>query len=271
MNIVTTYWDFVNRPVPQVETPRGWDILPTFIRDLCICVAMFSMLYITIPIIARRYFGEWYNSLDKRKRRELPTYIVCIIHHTLTTPRAAWHILQDFMLTPSQAAVFNYALKEANVAPFSIGFFTADTIWMALPDLIFHGRVELLIHHVLIIGLVSAGLLVPGELCRFIPHLGVTETSNLFFNIAWLLRACGYRDTAMVTACELAFAISFFFTRVINLTAVFYVINLNPNAKLLGWARYLMLPLALMQFYWFFLIARGMASRLIPKKPEKSE
>jgi len=261
-----TYWSFINRPPPSIEIPQGISAISNFYQKTLVFTIAFSLIYSAIPWICARYHKNWYDNLDKRKKIELPTYIVCLLHHSFVVPRSVLHIYRDFLLNSSQAAIVNHAANEINIVPFNIGFFIADSLWIALPDLILRGKGEIMMHHIFTLGLGYSGLYAPGELCRFIPHLGLTELSNALFNAAWLLRVAGYRDTAIVTILEILFAVSYFFTRIINLTAVFYVVNKGPSASSLGMGRYLMIPLTFLQFYWFFLIVKGLNKRIFKSK-----
>jgi TLC domain len=267
-SLIGAYWSFINRPPPSIIVPHGISAIPNVYQSTFIYCILFSIIYAIIPIICTKYYKEWYNNLDKRKRIELPTYIVCLVHHSYVVPRSMWRIYQDSLLNASQAAIVNYAANEINIVPFNFGFFIADSLWIALPDLILRGKSEIIMHHIFTLGLGYTGLYAPGEYSRFIPHLGLTELSNTFFNAAWLLRAIGYRDTAIVTTLEILFAVSYFFTRVINLTAVFYAIYSGPSAASIGIGKYLMFPMTLLQFYWFFLIVKGLIKRLKKSKDD---
>ena len=65
----------------------------------------------------------------------------------------------------------------------------------------------------------------PGSFLRLNPHFLICETTNIFFNAAWVLRAAGFRGNAIVLAFEYLFALSFFPLRILNLSAVIWVLQ----------------------------------------------
>eukprot|EP01034_Spumella_vulgaris_P034368 gene34368-42384_t len=110
--------------------------------------------------------------------------------------------------------------------------------------------------------LVLSTLFAQGSLNRFIPHLLICDTTNIFFNTAWLMRTAGLKDHPVVTTLEVLFAVTFLFTRVINMPLVFFVISLNSTAGGLGLAQYTLLPISIMQWFWFSKIATTLVKRL---------
>jgi hypothetical protein len=78
------------------------------------------------------------------------------------------------------------------------------------------------------------------------------------------MRAAGLQGNSFVTFLELAFAIAFLFCRVINMPMAFLAVAQSPTGQSLGWARLSLIPIALLQWYWFAKILMGMRSRLSP-------
>lgn len=64
----------------------------------------------------------------------------------------------------------------------------------------------------------------PGSYERAVPHFLICETTNIFFNLAWILRAVGYKNS-FVTMIEISFAASFFPIRIINLTLILWLLQ----------------------------------------------
>jgi hypothetical protein len=60
---------------------------------------------------------------------------------------------------------------------------------------------------------------------RLNPHFLICETTNIFFNTAWILRAAGWRGNAVVLTFEYLFAFTFIPIRIINLTLVIWVLQ----------------------------------------------
>ncbi|KAJ1421379.1 TLC domain-containing protein [Ochromonadaceae sp. CCMP2298] len=184
-------------------------------------------------------------------------------------PTAWVHVYSDSVLTAAEAAVVKYALVEAYVGPFCVGYLMGDTIAFAVPEA-FRGRFEYLVHHVLTIWLIITAMFGPGNLCRYIPHLLLCDTTNIFFNSAWLLRRSGWKGTSLVSALEMSFALCFLLVRVINLPLIFLNALMQPCVVQWGAARFTLIPIAGMQWYWFYKIASTIISRLVPN-PRKSK
>jgi len=71
---------------------------------------------------------------------------------------------------------------------------------------------------------------------------------------------------AFVFALELFFALGFFVVRFINLTAVFGVIFVSDDGRAVGAARYNLLFIAAMQWYWMFKIVASLGNKVGGKK-----
>ena len=267
--MLVQYWNFINRPLPVDPGPTGFEAIPNFVFKCVLWTIFFSILNFLVPLVLRNVATKWYNELDKRKRYELPSYVVCLVHHFALVPIAWIHIYNDYQLTPEQAAVVQYGFVEATIAPFCVGYLMGDTLCFAIPEAL-KLRFEYIIHHTLTLWLVLSTIYASSGLNRFIPHLLICDTTNIFFNVAWLLRTAGLRGHPFVTLLEVCFAIVFFFTRVINMPLVFFMITLSSEAVGLGYARFTLLPISLLQWYWFSKIASTMFSRLSGGESETS-
>jgi len=268
MNFINTYINYINRIPSNDLQPTGIDILPDITIDTGIWTGIFSILFLLVPIISKYINKQWYDKLEKRKRNELPSYIVCLFHHFNMVPRAWFHVIADFL--QSNDVIINYAEKEAVVAPFCLGYLLSDTLFYAIPEALL-GKFEYIIHHILTIYLVISTLVAHGSITKFIPHLLICDTTNIFFNTAWLLRLTGFRGSIVVTYLELTFAIAFLFTRVINLPVVFYSLYYHPHTSTLGYAKYTLPPIAFLQWFWFYKIVRSIVIRLLPAKKQRKE
>jgi hypothetical protein len=125
-----------------------------------------------------------------------------------------------------------------------------------------HGSWEYMVHHVAALWMSYELMATPDlNFAPCFPHMVICETTGIFFCTAWLLRIAGYRDSAIVSALEQLFAISFFFLRGINITAVFIRLFLSPEAAGLGIVRFTLPGIALMQWFWLVKIIKGAFSR----------
>lgn len=270
MTLFTLYWEFISRALPSSGVPTAMDVIPDFYRKTFIWSLFFTILHIVTPFITKSVFPKWYASLSSRDRKDFPSYVVCTVHHIVMVPTAWYHVYQDFLLTPEMAANVQYAVVESPVAPFVIGYLVGDTLCYAIQEM-FALRFEFIIHHVLTLSLVCTSLIGPGYFCRFIPHLIICDTTNIFFNIAWILRRCGFKGSNLVTGLELTFAFFFLLARATNLPVVFALVMMHPGVTHWGWARFTLAPIALMQWYWFSKIVSSMASKLLPSGGKKAK
>lgn len=261
LNFPSEYINYVFRTVPPHPEIRGIDVLPHFEAKVIMWSLFFCVLHLGIPRVSSYLYPKWYASLDERKRREYPAYFACLFHHFALVPRAWLHVVQDFYRTESELAVIQYAPLEATISAFCIGYFVGDTLCYAIPQM-WRKDFEFIVHHILTLWIISSAIWGPGHFCRYIPHLLLADTTNIFFNTAWLLRLIGWQGHSFVTFLELAFALSFFLVRAIHLPLIFFAIQLVPDADQLGWARLPMMPIACLQWYWFTIIVRTTYQRL---------
>ena len=120
-------------------------------------------------------------------------------------------------------------------------------------------------HHFLTLFVVISSLFGSGSILRFIPHLLISDTTNIFFNTAWLIRLLGGKGALLLTVLDISFAVSFLLIRVIHMTSMFWA--LGSQATGLGFARYALAPIAMMQWFWFYKIVRIIVLRSIAPTP----
>ena len=272
MDLIHTYWRFMNRQPDASDTWKsGIEEYPNFFYDSLLWGAFFSGLYLATSTVLKTLWPKWYNSLTPRKQKELPSYVVCLVHHFVRVPGGWTNVIRDFNRSEVETATLNYAVVEASVGPFCMGYFIGDLLCFALVEAL-HGEFEYAVHHVVVMVIISASVFQHPFLCRWIPHLLICDTTNIFFNCAWLLRTVGLKDTVLVQTLEILFAVSFLFTRVINMPCVLYVVATQSYGYGLGWYKLSFIPLALLQWFWFFKIAATTFKRLRPaNKDEKSK
>ena len=95
----------------------------------------------------------------------------------------------------------------------------------------------------------------------------VSECSAIFFNLAWLLRTTPLKESIFVKLFECSFAIAFFVLRCFNLpiATMGVLILIEEENKA---AKYLLLPIATLQFYWMYLIIKSIISKFFGKDHE---
>lgn len=263
MESLRLYLDFIFRPLSQSPTPNGFEVLDSFAILVTGWTLFFIAWYYVFAWIGAKVFPQWYQTLPERKRREFPVYAMCLVHHFVVVPRAWLHIVQDFFRSSSELSRIQYVFLEAPMVPFSFGYLLGDTLVYALPELFRIGTYDYLLHHLLSSWLLVNAMSSSGHMMRYTPHLIICDTTNILFNIAWLLRTSKtYRGSKIVMVLEMGFALLFLPTRVINLTLILWAAFNQPQALELGISRFAFIPILLLQYFWFYKILCGISSRL---------
>jgi len=151
-----------------------------------------------------------------------------------------------------------------NLLTYAFGYIMADTLFFTLPE-IMKGKYEYLIHHGASLGLYRGLLLTGGPIVRFIPHFMICESSNAIFNTAWFLRNGGGKDSVVLGLLEKLFAVAFFVLRIINLPISIYIMLTLPGIEVLGYYRYVLVPIMGLQFMWFYMIIIALMKKMRPK------
>ena len=220
------------------------------------------------PKILKRIFPKWYDDLGKKKQMELPSYMASQFHHMALTPLAWYVIYKDYLLPNYDNGMVDYEFFFAVCGPACTAYLLADTIVYAARQAL-KGLPEYLIHHVFTIWMIYALFHAPGRLYKFFPHLLAADTANIFFNTAWFLRSAGYRGTSIVSFCEMMFALLFLLLRAINLATVMLLLFYHGETAI-GPGRYSLLPIVLLQWYWFSKIFATATGLNVEKKKVKN-
>jgi hypothetical protein len=261
------YWDFLSRPPPSLGS--GIDSLPTLLQDSIAWTGLFCLAFELVKWYLKVAPKKWTDSLSAEKKFEWPSFAVCLLHHLRVVPLACIWIYQDLQLSKDDVLTVDYTRKEAQIASFCIGYLVADTIYFTFWE-VMKGSYAMFIHHALILYLVLSTLFGDGSLCRFIPHLLICDATGIPFNLAFLLRTVGMRDSVLVKAMELSFVGLFFVFRVVNMPLMFYAMFQYPHNESLGYARYVIPPICVLQWFWFVKIFLFIFKKDKKPKDEKS-
>jgi hypothetical protein len=262
------YINSFRRDPPSFEVLRGVDAVPNFFADCAKWSLFFTGLMLLTPVLAKQFFPTWHKQLDKKKKGEFPPYAVSMIHHVIVVPYGWYYFIKDLALPNYDQGMLEYTHFLQFLTPIIGAFIVADTLCYALPESLFHNHHEYIIHHILAMLLFVPFLYGPGALVRFYPHLIICETTNLLFNIAWLLRLTGHRDSLAVTICEIAFAVMFFLVRFVNLSFSFLKIFFSNEGLEMGIYRFLLPPISALQWYWMGKIVQALYKKFGEKAPK---
>ena len=218
------------------------------LRETLMYSVGFALLYPVFDWVCRRpYLAKWYGDMEPKYKKDFLAYAVFTLHHFYVVPRSWYSIYMDAL---RGGATADYSQLEASVSAFVMGYLVADTLLWVLPN----RSLQYLVHHVLVLCIIWAGLQAPMYLMRYIPHLLVAETTVCLYNVAWLLRRMGFRNEIVLSSLELAFVLAFPAVRLLNMPVVFLVITENGLASHMGWVRWLFLPLSCLQYFWGCLV-----------------
>ncbi len=263
MNLLTDYVHFLLRPLPHPRVVPLVDYYPNAWTHYYALTAFFVVANRLVPFILRTFWSKWWADVPEKKKEEYPAYVMSLIHHLVAVPFGWILFVEDFRgkvdYTNPQGL---HSLCEQLILPWCAAYLTGDAITYCLPQLITRGSWEYMVHHVAALWMSYELMALPNA--NFVPcfaHMVICETTGIFFCAAWLLRAAGYRDSTLVTVLEQLFALSFFWLRGINITAVFFHMFFLPESSGLGIVRFTFPGIALLQWFWLIKIIQSIFSR----------
>lgn len=272
---VHTWLEFMlGRPEPTVAQTKLVHDPREFAWHCFLCSLYFSALCLGLPRLIKRLFPAFYAALDETKLAELPAFASGFMHHIVIVPIGLLDIYRDYLRTGTAALEIDYVrtlTASVSAVPFTFGYIVGDTLFLAIGELL-KGKVAYAIHHGATFVLYYVLLQAQGSIVRYMPHLYICEASNLVFEVAWFLRAAGYRDSLAIQVVEILFVVVFFVTRIVNLPICVYAVVALPGTKLLS----AVLPwtlgvVVLLQFYWFARILQVLAGKIARRSAGKEK
>lgn len=223
---------------------------PMFVPSLLSSV-VFSFLHLFVPNILNALYPAWWKNLPQKKRDEIPACVAGLFHHFVVAPYGIFMGFQYMYLGRPVIA------EEGKVViPWILGYLVGDTLFYALP-LATKGQLEYLIHHILGFWLTYGAFTASSTtIISLFPHFLATEMSTAFFSLGWIARNTSYKQTDMwlINLLENIFVVLFTLTRIINMP---YIVVTNwEDLTDVGLARYSLIPIVMLQFYWFYKIIR---------------
>ena len=209
--------------------------------------AFFCTLQFLFPHLLLAIWPAWWNQLSDKKRSEIPPCLAALVHHVVAVSCGLyifyWEYVNGYVISASLLLF---------IAPFVYGYLIGDILFYALPEAI-AGKYEYIAHHVL--GLWITGAVMSSarpEVLVLVPVFLITESSSIAFIIGWIMRYTSYKTSSMINYLDMIFALLFTVTRIINFPYKIY--KAWPYAEELGIARYTMIPIIGLQFFWFYKI-----------------
>ena len=259
----------LGRPEPEVAQTMLVHDQQQFAYHCFLSSVYFSALCLGLPRLIKHVYPKFYAGLDDTKLSELPAFTSGFMHHIVIVPIGLLEIYRDYMRHLAKDFNIDYvrALTPAvSAVPFTFGYILGDTLFLAIGELL-KGKWAYAIHHGATFVLYYVLLKAQGPIIRYMPHLFVCEASNLVFEVAWFLRAAGYRDSLAIQIVEILFVVVFFVTRIVNLPICVWAVLILPGTKLLP----AVLPwtlgvVVLLQIYWFIRILQVITGKVARRR-----
>ena len=272
-----SYREFLFRqpPTDKEATGRGRDAMPNLEMYTLLFAIYFCLLFYFTPKVVSTINKEWYDKLDEQKRHQMPSYIVCLFHHFVVVPSSFYQIYLDYNYNVSDFPSINYPQKEGWITSYCLAYLIGDSIFYAIPEAIKKEKKDFqyIIHHIVTLSLILPCIYSEnGSVMRFIPHLLISDTSNILLNLSWLVSLTSYRDNIITKTMKILFVITYFILRAYHMPIMFYAVaSYEQYINGLGIGKYMIIPLILLQWYWSFLILSKLPQQLTAKKELKDE
>lgn len=196
------------------------------------------------------------NTLDRRQRSFLLSTVHALIVATFAAYKLLWARQDDYTWSREIITV-------------TMGYFVND--WLGNIKQWFSHRDEF-IHHVLAIAVTFCVVISPA-LQIFIPSFLAVEGSTLFYNSQWFLTKQGKQSTMAYKVTTALFVLSFFLLRVVWLPYATYDVIVRNTEKWhnMGLFKHTLIPICMLQYYWFSLIMRKVYALVYGKKGGKGK
>jgi hypothetical protein len=258
-----------------------FDEYPNYLEIVALWAVGLNLVGYIIQLAVKQLAPEWakQQNLDKKKKYKLDIMnanVAAIVHHVVVVFLSLQFVYNDMIKSDEDRAATNYTREHGYLFLIAQGYIIGDLFVYAIP----FDDVAMIIHHLLFIGL-QWGLILfykdyPAYFTRYVPPCMLCETSGIFLIGCTLLGQAGV-EGAIINACKLAFAFSFWIFRILSLPLVLLTIlyapsRLNPPIPRHWWYYFLaaiIYPLCALQFYWMLGIIRNAISG--EKKDKKNK
>lgn len=249
------YLDYILRhPLPNETDASILSSRPHVVMWSVISAGVFVSLCLGLPIAINFLAPSFIKGLSSKKKKELPTYAACLAHHLVVVPWSCYKIYEA--LTADNDHDLMRGEDLSFIIALSFGYLVGDSAFLGIQDLL-EGRPEFMIHHTLAFLLIYLTVQSPEFVTRFIPHIEVCELSSVFFSFAWFTRASGAErhNSSFLSALEVAFALSFLLTRVINLLFTVTAVLMLCDSLVF---KIVVIAIYTLQLYWLRKIVQSM-------------
>jgi hypothetical protein len=265
------------------------DLFPHFYYDSLFWFVFFLiLLYSTKTFISTFFPNVVKNIQDEQTRVDYFNYYLSLSHHIVVVPLACYRLMtidspdliSSFMISgganyEDHTKMFYHCESSA----YMTGYLMADLVSYAIP-MAMQGNFVFLGHHILALGVSALVPIVTAEVAVYCSRVMLLEMSSIFFALRFLLKNSGFDNSPLIFPLEIGFIVSFFLTRVVNLSVlvpqVYYDLVADAESTAseikLGWFIIaLFAPLLLLQVYWFITIVKTALGTLGGTDKEKEQ
>lgn len=251
------YSTFVHEAYQDVViSERSDEDTATFMKFYLGWTCFFIVFHFFIVFLIKTC-SQLFYSVDEKKRQELPGYVVALVHHMRISPICLYCIVSDYMAynavggRPFAQNHYDDLYSPSGLYPFSFAYFTADMIVFAIPEALKKGMGSklFLAHHLVALSMLFVTYTrSQGVLTQVFAAMMCTESSTILFNLAWILRAFGFRGSTIVSVFEVSFAVVFIILRNVHLSLLTYL--LWQEIGVFGIFQLSIVGSTFLQFFW---------------------
>lgn len=136
------------------------------VRNAILSSIFFTSLYPLITWVLRNIFPHRIRNLDNDEKRfkELVGYLYSLVHHLVVVPWALMALYNECLKSDEEWRLVNFALEYSFLPPYCFGYLMGDLIMYAAPRAR-EGRLDMLTHHVLGLGMILCACLTTPPVC----------------------------------------------------------------------------------------------------------
>lgn len=265
------------------------DLFPHFYYDSLFWMVFFLVLLYSIQAIISNVFPNVVNNMkDEQAKTDYFNYYLSLSHHIVVVPLAVYRLLtidstdliSSLMISggksyTDETKIFYHCESSA----YMTGYLLADLLSHAIP-MAFQGNFIYMGHHIMALGVSALVPFLTTEVAVYCSRIMLLETSSIFLALRFLLKTSGFIDSPFIFPLEICFVLSFFFTRVVNISVLIPQVYHGLVADVesteaevrLGW--YILIiftPLLVLQVWWFVEIIKEAIAALSSSPSKKSD
>lgn len=260
--------------IPAAVIPVLGDLFPHFYYDSVYWFIFFVVVFYSVKFFVSYTFPDTVKGIESdQAKADYFSFYLSLAHHLVVVPLAIHRLLTidspDVISSIMISGGANYTdhsklFYHCESSPYMTGYLLADLVTYAVP-MALKGDFLFLGHHIMSLGVSALVPYLTTEVAVYCSRIMLLEMSSIFFALRFIIQASGATFPLLITFLEVGFAVSFFFTRVVNLSflvpQVYFGLVADaastPSEIRLGYfILVLFVPLWGLQVWWFTKIVR---------------